>query len=421
MKKISDVKDVVCGFVDYGLFNELAVQISQQYKHVFYYNPSWKNAFPSSKDITISEGFDNITVIKDFWNYKKYFDLVWFPDIYDGDTQEELKSQGIPVWGAGKTEWLERDRFKTTEWQKSIGLPTPERKKIIGIDAARALPKGWHIKINEFRDDAETFRKLGNQQMDAFWDALALILGHRKNTYIFMAEKDIPDAVEFGSDMCTVRGNSPLISLYGIERKGSAYLGKMARTNKLPQSLKKVNDALSTVFKEENTECDFSTEVRVTKKLEGFLIDPCIRKGNPPFQSQMEIIKNQATVAWAGANGELEEYEFVNRYCAQATMTSEFAAQSELAFEFPDSIRRFVKIKNVCKADGVYYYIPNKGSKITTVGAIVGLGSTKEEAVENCKKNASEVKAFQLEIDTYALDEAIEETQKANKDFGFNF
>ena len=69
---MKDTKDVVCCFVEYGLFNELAVQASEHFKHVFYYNPSWKNAFPSSKDITISEGFDNITVIKDFWNYKKY-------------------------------------------------------------------------------------------------------------------------------------------------------------------------------------------------------------------------------------------------------------------------------------------------------------------------------------------------------------
>jgi hypothetical protein len=413
------LEDVVCCMVDFGLFNELAVQASQHYKHIFYWNPSWANAFPSSKDVTISSGFENITVIKDFWEYKKYLDMVWFPDIYMGDLQEELKAQRIPVWGAGRTEWLERDRFKTTEWMQSVGLPTPERKKIIGIDELRKLPKGWHIKLDEMRDDAETFKRLGNPLMDAYWDALALTLGHRKHTYEFMAEKDIPDAVEFGADIYQVKGEFPNYGLWGLEQKGCGYIGKISRIESLPAPLKKVNDKLSVVFREEETACDFSTEVRCTKK-EGFLIDPCMRKGNPPHQSQMEIIPNQAEIAWAGSNGELVQPKIKARYCAQVTMCSEFATTSEVAFEFPESIRKFVKIKNVAKHDGVYYYIPNRASKIETVGAILGLGDSMDEATEQCKKNVSQVKAFRLEVDTHALDDAKEEIIKA-KSFGINF
>jgi len=417
---MKDVKDIVCGFVDYGLFNEIAVQASEHFKHVFYYNPSWKNAFPSSKDITISEGFDNITVIKDFWNYKKYFDFCWFPDIYDGDTQEELKSQNIPVWGSGNTEWLERDRFRTTDWQKSVGLPTPERKEIIGIKELRKLPKGWHIKLDEFRDDAETFKKLGTLTMDSFFDSLSLILGHRKDTYRFMAEKDIPDAQEYGSDIYTVNGLLPKYGLYGMERKGSGYLGKIAKVDSFTPPLKKVNDKLVEVYKQEQMKGAFSTEVRITKDRKGYLIDPCEREGNPPHQSKMLIIGNNPEIAWAGSNGELIENKIMARYCAQATMTSEFAGRGEVAFEIPEKSKQWIKIKNVAKFDGVYYYIPNKGSKIETVGAVVGLGNTKQAAVDECKKHAEEVKAFQLEIDLHSLDELIEETDKS-KDYGINF
>jgi hypothetical protein len=768
---MKDLSDVVCCFSEYGLFNELAVQASQVFKHVFYYNPSWKNAFPSSKDITISSGFDNITVIKDFWDYKKYIDFYWYPDIYDGDTQAELRSQRIPVWGSGKTEWLERDRFRTTEWMKSVGLPTPERKEIIGIDELRKLPKGWHIKLDEFRDDSETFKKLGDPTMDAYWDALSLTLGHRKNTYRFMAEKNIPDAVEFGADIYTVDGQLPTYGLWGLEVKGCGYVGKISKVDSLPMPLKKVNEKLSEVFKEEEMKGAFSTEVRITKDRKGYLIDPCfsedteiltnkgwkyfwqldkteevatletktkkivyqlpvdylvqrydgemisisnrvktieklvtpnhgvwrtdakkkklfveradsltsrgfiprtgiwegespeyfelpkyykkwlsgkknhlikekicepvkipivdwlkfigyylsegsshgkgwalnvsqykykekmfedlkklpfgvtkskagiiihsvqlsyymgqfglcsekfvpdfikrlnpnlirifleafklgdgsvhgtqniyfttskrladdiqelifkagglsnittnrtagtiakicgkeykrrfdsyiisesgkckdywfettnrkklyinkieyhgfvydvtvpnhtvyvrrngkpfwssncMRFGNPPAQSEMEIIGNLPEIAWAGACGELVQPKIKARYCAQVTMSSEFASTSEVAFEFPESIRKFVKIKNVAKNDGIYYYIPNKGSKIESIGSIIGLGNTLDEAIEQCKKNVEQVKAFHLEVDTHALDEGKAETDKS-KDFGISF
>jgi len=59
--------------------------------------------------------------------------MYWFPDVYDGDVQEELKAQRIPVWGSGKTEWLERDRFRTTEWMQSVGLPTPKERKLLAL------------------------------------------------------------------------------------------------------------------------------------------------------------------------------------------------------------------------------------------------------------------------------------------------
>lgn len=417
--KIKETKDVVCMFVDSGLFAEIAVQASNHFKHLYFYNPSQINPFPSSKDVTIGTGFENITVIQNFEDYKGSCDLFWYPDIFQGAQQEELKSQGFPVWGLGETEWLERDRFKANEWQKKSGLPTPERIKVVGIDEARKLPKGWHLKINDFRDDAETFKKLGNPLMESFWDKLSLTLGHRKNTYEFMAEKDIPDAVEAGVDIYTVNGKYPKFGLCGIEEKGAGYAGKITLLDGLPPSLKKVNDELKKVFTEEKTKTNFSTEVRVTEDQNGYLIDPCMRLGNPPHQSEMEIIGNMPEIAWAGANGDLVEPEIKARYCAQTTMTSEFAEEGEIAFEIPEKIKQFVKIKNVCKNDGTYYFIQNKGSKINTVGSIIGLGNTLDEAIKNCKENASQVKAFGLEIDIYALDDLKKEIIKSYK-YGIN-
>jgi hypothetical protein len=346
--------------------------------------------------------------------------MVWFPDIYQGDIQEELKSQGIPVWGSGNTEWLERDRFRCTDWQESVGLPTPERKEIIGIDGLRELGEDWHIKLDEFRDDAETFKKLGTLTMDSFFDALSLTLGHRKDTYRFMAEKSIPDAYEYGSDIYTVNGLLPKYGLYGMEEKGCGYAGKIAKTDSLALPLKKVNDALCKVFEQERMKGPFSTEVRITKKREGFLIDPCMRNGNPPHQSQMMIIGNEPEIAWTGANGELTEPKIMARYCAQATMMSEFAAQGEVAFEIPDKSKKWIKIKNVAKHDGIYYYIPNKGSRIETVGSVVGIGNTLQSAIDECKKHAKDVKAFQLEIDLGSLDTLIKKTEES-KSYGITF
>lgn len=416
---MKDTKDVVCGFCDFGLFVENAVQASNKYKHIFYYNPAWRSPFPSSRDLTIGTGYENITVIQNFWDYKKYFDLVIVPDVYMYDIQSELRSQNIPVWGMGSVEWLENDRFKMDAWLKKMNLPTPKREKKIGVESLRNVAKGSHIKINQWREDAETFKKFGNPQMSSYFDQLNFYLGHRKNNYEFMIEDHI-DGVEFGSDIYTVDGKYPSKALYGIEIKGSCYTGKISTLDSFPFSLKKINDALSILFRHEKTRGNFSTEVRNDKNKMGYLNDFTARLGNPPSQAQMEIISNQPEIAWAGANGELVEPVTTAKYCAQATMTSEFASKSEVAFEIPEKIKRFVKIKNVAKFEGVYYYIPNKGSKIETVGAVVGLGSTLDEAIKNCKDNASQVKAFNLEIDTYALNEAKEEIIKARK-YGIYF
>ena len=416
---MKDLKEIVACVLDYGLFVENAVQLSETYKHIFYYNPSWKNSFPSSKDLTIGEGFDNITVIKDFWDYKKYFDLCIFPDIYQGDLQEELKSQGIPTWGMGKLERLERDRFYARDWQREMGLPTQKTDKIIGVEGLKKLPKDSHIKLSEYRDDAESFKQLGNPQMNTFFDSLNLMMGHKKETYEFMVEEHI-EGIEPGVDIYTVDGRYPSIGMFGFEVKDCCYGGKMARVDNFPPPLKKVDDALKELFTQARTRGQFSTEVKIDKKRQGYLLDFTARLGYPPAQGQMEIIGNLPEIIWNGANGILTEPKIKARYMVEVMMSSDFAPKGELAFEFPEKIRKFVKIANVSKHEGIYYYIPNKNSKAESVGAVIGLGNTLEEAMEHCKKNAEQVKAFQLEIDIGSLDKLKEETEKA-KSFGINF
>jgi len=405
------LKDTVVGIVDFGLFSDYAAHIAKSVKKVYYHNPSWKRAFPSSRDTAIGSGLaDNMIVAKEFWDIKKECDWFWFPDVYLGDWQEELKSQGLKVCGAGKTEWLERNREKLLEWEDKEGMDVPDADVVIGLDALEeALEPDDFIKIDDYRADLETTRAYSYDTIKEWLDVERAYYGRRQNLQKFLKIKKI-EGKEIGYDGWTLDGKYPDLTMWGIEIKGVAYAGKVSRYTDMPKPILEVNRHLAKVFEAEQTRTMFSTEIRVTKKGEAYLIDPAMREGNPPNQSQQVLFSNMADVFYNLANGILIDGKPTARYAVQLQMWSDFAKENETTVSFPESIRPYVKLRNAAKIEGKYCVLPSTGDEDNpTVGAVVGTGKTLKEAIESCRKHAEQVKALQLEMDFGALDKLEQE------------
>jgi hypothetical protein len=417
-------KGKTCCLIDFGLFVELAVVLAKEFDKVYYYNPSWRNAFPTLRDVTIARGLQNVEVITEFWYYKEKIDLFIFPDVYMGDYLEELKSQGKLCWGAGRMEWLELERWKFTDWLSKQNMPVPLTEESIGVDELeKDIKDGWFVKVEKYRGDTESFRGYGGKIEKEFFKTLRLQYGELANEISFMRQKGI-DGVEVGYDGWVSNGTFYNVGMWGYEVKGCCYVGKMSTYSSMPLAIRYVNAKMEPFLKEGGMCGCISTEIRVpyddAKKF--YFIDPCLRMGNPPHQCQLTVIKNLPEMFMEGSKGKIVDpvYDVNEKFTAMAIMSSEFAAKNELMIKFPEKMTRFVKLKNLAILHKNYFVVPPRGNENETVGAVVGVGPTMKKAIEHCKENAGQIDAFRLEIDCDKLDKAQEVVNEGIK-LGINF
>lgn len=429
VKNMKPISETTVGIVDFGLFSDYAVHIAKSVKKVYYHVPSWKNDFPSSRGTRIGSGLaKNMIVAKEFWDIKDECDWFWFPDVYLGDWQEELKRQGKKVCGSGKTEWLERNREKLLVWEAQEGMNTPKADGVVGLDKLeQALEPDDFIKIDDFRADMETTRYYSHETMKQWITVERAYYGPWQNEQEFLLIKKI-DGKEIGYDGWELYGQYPQINLWGTEMKGNGYAGKISRYDNMPMAIKDVNAHLAKVFKQERTATMFSTEIRIDKKRRAFLIDPAMREGNPPNQSQQVIFNNMPDVFYHLANGELIEGKPAARYVVQLQMWSDFVKENPTTVSFPESIRPFVKLRNIAKLNNEYIVVPASAQyanplldmRNPTLGAVVGLGNTLKEALDQCRRYAEQITAHQLEIDFGTLDKLNSEISEL-KEYGIQF
>src|ERR1035437_6230905 len=110
-----DLKTKVATVYDYGLFVELAIKLAPSFKKLNYFVP-WKSSFPKSDLAIIGDGIEGVTRVENFFDIKEETDIFIFPDVYDGDLQLDLESQGYLVWGCRKGEEMELDRLAMIKW-----------------------------------------------------------------------------------------------------------------------------------------------------------------------------------------------------------------------------------------------------------------------------------------------------------------
>jgi hypothetical protein len=256
--------------------------------------------------------------------------------------------------------------------------------------------------------------ELSKPRLDRFEHTLGIF----KERQLFLLEAPIENSIDFSAELFVSDGQYPDKTLAGVEQKNASYLGVMTDYKKLPKGIKAINEKLAPILKDYNYRCALSPESRVTNKGKVYLLDPCARFPQPPTAIQLEIIDNFGELVWEVATGQKPVIKHTHKYGAQLVIKSEFSQKEPQAIYFPESIRKYVKVKNLCIQDGVWYYIPCDHD-MAEFASVIGMGDSVNAAIKQCVENAKLIEGDGIDIDLNALDRAKDEI-KHLPEYGIN-
>lgn len=471
MKK-DNLKNKTALVFDFGLFTELAVALKRTgFGRVLYFVP-WQDDFPSSMKQKIGLDFDGLERIQNFDEWVDKADIIVSFDTYCGDKVNQWRKIGKRVWGAGSAETMELERWKMRRMQEAIGLPTQMSTRIKSLDdlvtyfqGVKNEIKDWfgkedkdiakkrlnyilgkynnfskdflcggnlrdvvsdlyngarnkYVKAN-MRGDIESFFAPDYESSLSKFNSLAEKFGHRADSKeVEFIIEEMKTGVEPGFDGIQIDGNYLSPTIYGYERKGSGYIGRICKYEELPNPIRFLNEKLSIIFKKfRPTRCFFSNEFIVGADKKPYLIDPTVRNPAPVGSAiYSELIENLADIVWYGANGESVAPIMKYKYCAGVSFDSQWGEEHELEVEFPPELRRWVKMRKCYCKNGKYYAVPG----FSSICSVIALGNSIDEVVNLVRSRAEKVKAYELQTETGGLDKVKEEIEKGKK-FGINF
>lgn len=407
---------------DHGLFVELAPRLAREFGHVMLWVP-WMAGYPKAAPAYVGTGLHNVERVETFWDHAPDADLIVFPDLYMADMARVCKDRlNRPVWSHLGAETLELDRWGTRTLQRDLGIKAPRTRHFIGLDALAAYLEGaenkW-VKISCYRGDGETWHHETWHTTSIRLDEFRNRVGALADSYEFIVEDDIPDAIEIGYDGWTVNGEWPEAAYWGFEVKDKGYIGKFSTYGDLPAPIREINGKVSLILKDEGAVGFCSFEFRLTKDGDALMIDPCLRCGSPPIEATMEGYDNLGEIMWEGAHGRVAPVRSTGEYLAIAMIHSTFAITNWVPLEVPPSIERWVKLRNKAVINGKVYHVPTQGN-MPEIGAVVAVADSLEEAKRLVAERAEKVKGYLVEVHVDALDCAEEEIEKA-KGYGVEF
>jgi hypothetical protein len=237
---------------------------------------------------------------------------------------------------------------------------------------------------------------------------------NRKN---LIFPKDINYTPYNGNVYCVTVPNSIIM----IRRNGksmwcgnSSYVGVFTDINKAPKALLDIHDKLSNTLSQYQYRMALSLESRITKDGTAYLLDPCCRLPEPPSSLYIEMYDNFPELVWKVANGNEPDIKSQYKYGVELVIKSEFSTKEPQAIYFPDEIKNFVKIKNLCIQDGVYFFIPQE-HEMSEIGAVVAFGNSLKEAKKLCIERAKMIKGDGIFIEYESLDRADKDIEQLVK------
>lgn len=394
-----------------GIFLPLAERISRDFAEVGYYKP-WENDTPDGRELMVGYGVPGITRIKYFFQEYSKYDLIIFPDVWEGDLQEDLRNRGCRVWGAGMGASLELNRGNTKREMEQGDFEMNPWASVKGTKALREYLKdhdGQYVKISTFRGLGETFEAKNLDAAEGMITELESKHAALASCIPFVCENKVESKRELGYDGYCIDGQFPDMAVFGVEKKNKAYFGIASKYSDMPPSVIQINDELSGMLNRYKYRQFLSTEIIEEEGSDNkFLIDLTCRQASPAGEVYCEMFDNLAEIIWEGANGELVQPEISKHYGAQLMLTSEWAVEHCQKVEFPEEIRESVKLYNHCRVDGVDWVIPQT-VKMKHIGSVVAISDSPEEAVSECKALAEQVSGFDISYNEDALDEAFSE------------
>lgn len=420
---------------DSGNYTYMAERFAREFGTVYYQVPNDEEAYAMTDKDEIGTGIPGVTRINgedDFWELvdskPRKVDMFAFFDVGEGGLQNHLRRLGYPVYGSGDAQLLELDKalFNNKVLPK-VGLPNEPMDKVRGTQKLREYLKGkkdLYIKVSWHRGIFETVHFVDSDDFEEVLVDIEYRLGKRRTSQEFLIQKPIKSVLEIGKEDWNIDGDYSAYSMVGIEAKDAGYIGKVLKH--LPPIFKHVDDKLRPVFKKYGYQGSYATEYRVTDEKyssefrgKPYYIDLTAREPSPPGEVRSENYTNFSQCAWDVASGKIPKPQFEAPYVAQMVLLSSWLGEGHWTrFDFPDSIKRWVKLKNYCIKDGKYWVIPNGNGDFA--GAAIGIGKTIQEATDNAMKHASQVQAKDL---TYKHDvfDGIKKSIAEARKFGINF
>lgn len=371
-------------------------KLTEYFGRVLLYVP-YKSQFVSSNQMRLGYGIKGVEHVnplgetkgKDFWDIvaEESIDLFIFLDIGESDIQNQLLRMGKRVWGSRNGDDLELFRPEAKETFKKMGLPQQPYETVIGTDNLRKLldkaeDRKW-IKVSGHRGDMESFAHNPKWPEDTEQDLRRMEdkLGGVMKIMEFSVEDEITSVIEPGYDGPSVDGEWPPACVVGIEQKDEGYFGVVSDYSSLPEQMLEVNDALSPLLRSYEYRNFLSTEIRIAvDNMRPYLIDMTMRAPSPPSEGYQEMVENWGAIFWYGADGILVPWKFSYKYLALAIIHCDEATVSAEAVRYPDSIGKYVKLKNYCVIDGVHWVLPQP-VPLKEIGAILGMSDDPLDAI----------------------------------------
>lgn len=357
MKDISQVTALIC---DSGLFLPMALRMAESCKRVLYWSPDCRG-FPSLRQGSIGDGFENVERVLEFWSQVDDIDLFCFPDIGHSELQLHLEEMGIAVWGSRSGDKLELGREYFMRRLGQIGLNVPPHKVVVGlrnlIEELRES-EDVYIKVSRWRGDFETFH-WRNWTLDNGWlDVQAVNFGPLKDSIHFLVFEAIETDLEIGGDTYSVDGGWPSLMLNGVEGKDKTYFAAVTKRTEMPEPIQEIIHAISSELREVRYRNQISFEDRV-KDGEHWWNDATQRGGMPSSASQYKLWKNFPEIVWAGANGELIDPEPDAQFSIECQLTCKGERDTWVTVELDHRLQEHCALSYCGFMDGCYVFPPD--------------------------------------------------------------
>lgn len=408
---MTDLSNKTCLVVDTGGQNvATALRLAKEFGAVAY-TCQFHRGFDRLPEACPGMGFDEIEWVYDEWSYQP--DLYVFPDCSHMTLQAHLISKGLPVWGSVGASWLEHKRKLFLETVERAGLPVPKWEHIIGLTSLKEYLSSHpevFVKCSYWRGSCETHHHLTMDLSQAWLVGLERELGGLREEVPFVVIPAIEAVVEQGYDGYCIDGAFPAQSLQGIETKDRAYIGAVTDYAKLPEPVRKVNEAFGPILKDYGYRNRWSTEIRVTEGGGFFFLDPTCRIPSPAGEAQLANEENTGEIYWEGAQGNLVEPKYRKPFAVQVVIEHEEEMCEWRPVWVPEEVNDKVFLKYPCKVGRLNWIPPQHHDSI--VGWVVGLGDSIEAAIKDCQETADKLSGQCLKINPESLSDSLKAVSK---------
>jgi hypothetical protein len=435
---VSKKKALIYG---YGYDTYMADRLAREYGEVFYYRADWRGFFPTKDKQKVGHGFESYERILNFYDYKDKVDIIIFFALYDADHQESLRKEGHTVYGSGRSEGTEIDKWlfahilmsgtgqEDKELLKQYGLegiavnlPIIPTSKIVGLDNLKEYLKGrkdLYIAPRYTRDrgDMETEHFEDEEKFKTVLRELSYEIEYEELTKEFLVKPKVESSCESGYDEYQIDGQSSPYLTIGNEYKDETYICMVVKLEDLPAPLEHIRSSMAQVYKRLGYRGHHSTEVRFDLKGTALFTDDTDRVPQPPGEIWSELWKEVGANIFQVAEGKIPTMHPVAKYAAQINLHSPWLKNNWVPVSYSKEVAQWTKLRNNTMIGDKEYCLPF--DKETTLGAIIGLGDTAEGAVKKCLEHLEEFWGHKVNTNKQFFDETIKAMQ-AGANYGIN-